>query len=677
MSLSKYRPDIDGLRAVAVLLVLMFHLELGLPGGYVGVDVFFVISGYLITGIIKREIEQGEFTFGGFYARRARRIIPPLVVVMLFSSIAALIILLPSDLERYARSVVAALLSVSNLWFWSQGGYFGSASEMAPLLHTWSLAVEEQFYILLPIALLLLYRWAPRRAGQVLLLTCVGSFAASAWFVSTRTPEVFYFSPFRAWELLLGSLLAVYQLPVITSKLNRQWVAALGLLFIVVPAFMYTPQTVFPGLAAALPCIGAALLIWTGTYGESTITQMLKSRALVFVGLISYSLYLWHWPLLVLAKHALGENLQFDDRLGIGLASLVLATLSWRFIETPFRSKVRTSTRQACAYSGLTVALLSGMVVTVVLTHGLQNRFTPQVVALDRARMREVVRGECIDLRVSLDTKSVCHIGRTGDPTVVVWGDSYAHAMLPAFDAAFKQIGVSAWFAAESGCPPLPTARISYQGRDNWRCREFNDKMVKFLEAQPGVNQVVLTAAWDSYDKETSGYQLRVSGADDSATSLKQGIEELAHQLQTNGEGPSLIVVGQVPAYDWNVPQKMLLRQLKYEPITPLKRTDWREKSAASRGIFKQFASASHISFIESAEWFCVTGICRYATDQGKPLYWDSGHINAEGVRFMTPMLESALRSPLRSNTGAQLRFFKKTASSAYKVGNVSYQKDS
>lgn len=625
MALKTYRPDIDGLRAVAVLLVLMFHLGLGAPGGYIGVDVFFVISGFLITGIIKREIEQGEFTFAGFYARRARRILPALLAVLLFSSVAALFILLPSDLVRYAKSVVAALLSVSNFWFWSQGGYFGATSALAPLLHTWSLAVEEQFYILLPIALLLLYRWTPRWVGRLLLAGCVGTFAASAWFVATRTPEVFYFSPFRAWELLLGSLLALYQLPVVAHNLHRQLISAVGLLLVVVPAFVYNAETVFPGPAAALPCIGAALLIWIGTSGESAVINLLKNRALVFVGLISYSLYLWHWPLLVFVKHHVGESVGLEGRIGIGLASLVLATLSWRFIETPFRSRARTTTRQGLVFSGASMALLCSMVIAVVISHGLQGRYNPQVVALDLARTREVVRSECIDLRVPLSANTVCRIGAQGNPTVLVWGDSYSHAMLPAFDNAFKRMGVAAWFAAESGCPPLPAARVSFQGRDNWRCREFNDKVVNFISAQSGLNQVVVAAAWDGYADESSGYKLRVGSAADSATSLKQGIEASAQQLQANGATRDLIVVGQVPTYGWSVPHKMLLRDLKGEPIPPLKREDWREKSAVSRDIFERLKNSQHITFVDSAEWFCATGTCRYASAADQPFYWDGG----------------------------------------------------
>ena len=647
MHVSNYRSDIDGIRAVAVLLVLMFHLGLGVPGGYIGVDVFFIISGYLLTGIIKREIEQGEFTFVRFYERRARRILPALLAVLLFSSVAAFLILLPSDLERYAKSMAAALFAVSNFWFWSQGGYFGGDSEMAPLLHTWSLGVEEQFYFLLPIALLLLFRWVPaqRWVGRLVLLACVGTFAASAWFVPTRTLEVFYFTPFRTWELLLGSLLSIYSLPAITSNVHRQLLAAIGLLLIVVPAFAYSSQTVFPGPAAALPCIGTALLIWMGTSGESAATGLLKSRVLVFLGLISYSLYLWHWPLLAFARNIEGGGLILEVRLGIGLASLVLAYLSWRFIETPFRSKIRFSARQALLFSISTAMLLGSMAVTVLLSHGLQDRFTPEVAALDRARTRDSQRAECTDQRDRLDDNTVCHIGAASDATVLVWGDSYAHAMLPAFDVAFQHMGVAASFAAHSGCPPLPAARVSFKGQENWRCHEFNDKVVDFLRTHPKLNQVVLAAAWNIYTNETAGFQLRVSGAGNSAASLKQGIEVLMQQLQSNAAVHNFIVVDQIPTYDESVPYKMLLSKLKGKPFSPMRREDWNERTGVTRGIFEDLANPSaRIAFIESSEWFCGTGTCRYASDQGQPYYWDGGHINAQGVQLITPLLERALR---------------------------------
>jgi peptidoglycan/LPS O-acetylase OafA/YrhL len=646
-----YRPDIDGLRAVAVLLVMMFHLGLGVPGGYIGVDVFFVISGFLITGIIKRELEQGEFTFAGFYARRARRILPALLTVMLMSTVAALVILLPTDLERYAKSVAAALLSVSNFWFWSQGGYFGAASELEPMLHTWTLAVEEQFYILLPVALMLLYRYTPRWVGRLLLVACVGSFAASAWFVSTRTPEVFYFSPFRAWELLLGSLLALYKLPVVANNLQRQVIAALGLILVVAPAFVLTAVTVFPGPAAALPCIGAALLIWIGTSGESAVGKLLKNRLLVFIGLISYSLYLWHWPLLVFAKHSMGESLKLGGLVGICVASLALASLSWRFVETPFRSTASTTNRLCLQLLSASLVLLFGMILAVKYSHGLSQRFTEQVVSLDRARIREIVRPECIDFRVPLSTNTVCRIGAQGNPTVVVWGDSYAHAMLPAFDTAFKNLGLAVWFLAESGCPPLPLARVSFRGRDNWRCREFNDKVVNFVASQTDLRLVVLTAAWDAYAEESSGYKLRIDRVEDSATSLEQGIESLAQQLQ-NDVDRRLIVVGQVPTFGWSVPHQMLLAEIKGEPIEPLKREDWLKKSAKSRNIFARIGSSHRITFVSSFEWFCSDDTCRFANDLGQPLYWDFGHINIDGAAFISPRLEETFSQIIQGAVG-------------------------
>ena len=640
-----YRPDIDGLRAIAVLLVLMFHLGLGVPGGYIGVDVFFVISGFLIAGIIKREIEGGDFTLAGFYARRARRILPALIAVMLLSSAAAFFVLLPTDLERYAKSVAAALLSVSNLWFWSQGGYFGGASELAPMLHTWTLAVEEQFYLLLPIALVLFYRLTQRWVRQILLVGCFVSFAASAVFVSTRTPEVFYFSPFRAWEFLLGSLLAFYKLPMVVDNLHRQFIMIMGLILIALPAFLYSAVTVFPGPYAALPCIGAALLIWIGASGESAVGKLLKSRVLVFIGLISYSLYLVHWPLLVFVKHALGEDLTLAVRVGVGLVSLILAILSWRFVETPFRFRARTRNRQSLAFLVAALGLLCGIVITVILSDGLTGRFTPQVAFLDRARVRKVVRPECIDLRFPLDAKTACQLGAYGEPTVLVWGDSHAHAMLPAFDAAFKKLGIAAWFAAESGCAPLPATRIAFRGRDNWRCREFNDKVVNFVFTQPALNKIVLAAAWDNYANEFSGYELRADSAGDSARSLRQGVESLAKQWHANGVDRDLIVVSQVPSFDWNVPYAMLIRELKGEVIQPMTREDWHKKSVVSREIFEELAISGHINFlIHSSEWFCTTGTCRYSSDNEKPLYWDWGHINAAGSSYIAPKLEAAFR---------------------------------
>lgn len=650
MTLKTYRPDIDGLRAIAVLLVLMFHLELGVPGGYIGVDVFFVISGFLITGIIKRQIEQGEFTLYKFYVRRARRILPALLSVLLFSSVAALFMLLPSDLERYAKSMLATLLSVSNFWFWSQDGYFGASSALAPLLHTWSLAVEEQFYFFLPISLLLLYRWMPRWVGRFLLIGCIGTFAASAWFASTRTPEVFYFSPFRSWEMLMGSLLALYQLPRVAYNSHRQLIAVVGLLLVVVPAFVYNAKTVFPGLAAAPPCIGAALLIWIGTTGESAVINLLKSKALVFIGLISYSLYLWHWPLLVFVKHFKGESVGLEGRLGIGVASLILATLSWRFIETPFRSNPRTTTRQGLVFSSALMALLCSTVIAVLISNGLQGRYSSQVVALDLARAPKLVRSECIDLRVPLNANTLCRIGSQDNPTVIVLGDSYAHAMLPAFDNAFKRMGVAAWFAAESGCPPLPATHVSFQGRDNWRCREFNLKVGNFINEQSGLNQIVVSAAWDAYVNESSGYKLRASSANDSVTSLKQGIEQLAKQTKATNLTRNLIVIGQVPTYEWSVPYKMLLHELKAESIAPLKREDWLTKSAVSRGVFEVLSKSQIITFISVAQWFCNTGTCHYASEKGQPLYWDGGHINAEGALFITPMLEKAFLPLFRNS---------------------------
>ncbi|MBB6599042.1 acyltransferase [Luteimonas sp. MC1825] len=637
-------------------MVLLFHYGFGVPGGYVGVDVFFVISGFLITGIITRQMEKGEFSFLEFYERRARRILPALFVVLIISSIGALFVLLPSDLERFAKSLIASLLSVSNFWFWSQGGYFGSASEMAPLLHTWSLAVEEQFYIALPLALFLVYRWAPRHVFSFTAGVTVVTFIAAAFFVSTRTPEVFYFSPFRAWELSLGGLLAVRRPPAVTSKFHRQWIAAAGLLLVVVPAVAFNEETLFPGPSAALPCLGTALLIWTGMSGDSVVRRILATRLLVLVGLISYSLYLWHWPILVLAKHAVGQDLGLVSRLVLGGLAFVMAFLSWKFVETPFRNRGRTSGRVlwlSTLGAGAALAVASGVTLS---NGGFERRFDPQVVTLDRARARQAFRTECIDYRPRVEAVSACKIGAAGVPTLLVWGDSYAHAMLPALDTALKNLGVAALFVAESGCPPLPQAVVSWKGRENWRCQQFNRDVMRLLTDSHRLEHLVLAAAWNAYAAEDQGYKLRVAGSDTSEDSLKRGLVELTYDLGEQTAVERIVFIGQVPSYEWSIPTRMLDANRWDVALGSLTREAWRAKSEASHAAVRGLVGSGAFQFIDPSEWFCRSGVCQYADQANLPFYWDHGHINSRGSAFILPQLEQGLRKVLADQGAISLR---------------------
>jgi peptidoglycan/LPS O-acetylase OafA/YrhL len=267
----KHRPDVDGLRALAVMLVLAFHLEVPhLRGGFVGVDVFFVISGYLITSIIVKDIRASRFSIPAFYERRARRILPALVVVMLTCTCLTLHYLFPSELVAYARSMLAATFSYSNIYFWYTAGYFDAPAQAKPLLHTWSLAVEEQFYLVLPMLLLLISTRWPRRRNAVVVALAACSFLWSVWSAYKLPIDAFYLPLSRAWELLAGSILALDLLPPITVAWAREIAALVGISFIGCAATYYSGQTPFPGLAGVLPCVGALLVLAAGRYGSST-----------------------------------------------------------------------------------------------------------------------------------------------------------------------------------------------------------------------------------------------------------------------------------------------------------------------------------------------------------------------------------------------------------------------
>lgn len=334
----RYRPDIDGLRSVAVLSVILFHINNTLlPGGFVGVDIFFVISGFLITGIIADGISTDSFSMVRFYSRRVRRIFPALFLVLFFSLLFAVVTFEPATYERFIRELRYAALQISNFVFSRETGYFDAANETSPLLHTWSLGVEEQFYLIWPLLLLFLHRFLKNRRAQTLfVLSCI-SFIYSDHVASSAPQIAFYMLPSRAWELGLGGMLAVAAAPVCKSGRLNNFIAFLGLLLVLTSVFLLNDSYTFPGRWALPAVVGAVLLICSGTSRNTVLYRVLSMKPFVFTGKISYSLYLWHWPIIVFYKELVAPDISFTAGLVILLLTLILSLLSYFLVEKPCR----------------------------------------------------------------------------------------------------------------------------------------------------------------------------------------------------------------------------------------------------------------------------------------------------------------------------------------------------
>src|SRR5438045_534304 len=367
-----YRPDVDGLRGIAVVPVVLYHYGVpGFGGGFVGVDVFFVISGYLITELIYAEMRAGRFSIVHFYERRIRRIFPALFALLFFVTIAASVLLFPRDLRQYAKSLWATAVFGSNFSFWRQAGYFDTAADLKPILHTWSLAVEEQFYLVWPAILFgLVYLGRAVSRWRMIVVICtilVLSLAESVRELQSAPTAAFYLLPSRMWELMLGAVLAVADLPRTGSLMIRNALATAGLVLIAWAVCTYNADTPFPALAAVAPCLGAALLIYTGEEGGTAPSRILSTGFLVFVGLISYSLYLWHWPLYVFARYYIDRPLSPPLAITLMLVSVLLGWLSYRFVEQPFRArKAFFSGRRLFAMAGAAIAFATAAGIVVV-----------------------------------------------------------------------------------------------------------------------------------------------------------------------------------------------------------------------------------------------------------------------------------------------------------------------
>jgi peptidoglycan/LPS O-acetylase OafA/YrhL len=645
-----YRADIDGLRAVAIVAVLLYHGGFAFAGGgYVGVDVFFVVSGYLITSLILAERAAGRFTLAGFYERRIRRLFPALVVVLAASGAAACFLFLPDALQRFAGSLLATASFSSNIFFWLETGYFQTAAELKPLIHTWSLAVEEQFYLLVPLLLLPVMRRRPRTLPAwtigILLVTLV----AGEWAVRVAPSAGFYLTPFRMWELALGVLLALPAVPRPADARVRLIAAGLGLALIGWSVLAFSWRTPFPGYHALAPCAGTALVIWSGTGGDTAVKRLLSLRPVVFVGLISYSLYLWHWPILSFARYWAVRELRPSETIALLAASVVLAALSWRYVEQPFRKRDGVLARRPlfAAAAGATGAL-AGFAVFALAAAGWPGRMDEATLQLAAAAGDRNPRREACSFLGAADLIAgrACRLGVAAGtpPAFAVWGDSHADALMPMFDELATRHAVSGLYLGRIGCPPL--LGVERPGTA-FHCRSFNDAARRAI-AESGVQTVVLVARWAHYSSEpTVGHEARtlviLSEAGDESSGVAGNDRVLAGGLRRtleSLEGHELFVVGSVPEVGYEVPEvlariRFLGRGLDIRPGRP----EFVERQRPVRSLLDAERRRFGFTQLEPARRLCDQWHCEVMAN-GQPLYFDSHHLSRHGARSVEATFE-------------------------------------
>lgn len=489
-----YRRDVDGLRALAVLPVILFHAGLGFPGGYVGVDIFFVISGYLITSIVIRDILNERFHYADFWERRIRRIFPAALFVTAISVLFGAFALLPDAYRALGKAAMSQLTMVANFYFWQQDGYFAGPSDLEPLLHMWSLAVEEQYYLLFPFLLVTITRRKKLKAKNVVLILTLLSLAWSIYGVIYYQMATFYLLPARAWELLLGSLLALSPMDLKTTRLRRNLLALTGLSLIGSSFFSYNLSTPFPGAFALPPCIGTALLIIAHSGGQTKVSQLLSLSPVVFVGRISFSLYLWHWPLLVYARHLSIHELSITSRIYLLLAAVLLSILTWRWIETPFRKKqVFPERKQLFRFFGLTTLTLIVGCSILYQTNGLPSRFRGADIRFAETNL------ESSDGREFQESWSELPLllpdSQNKIEPFLIWGDSHARGMVSLFKEICEFNQINAYYACRKARPSILGVNFLPNDRS---LAPYNDRILELIDHHQ-IKRVFLINRWAYY----------------------------------------------------------------------------------------------------------------------------------------------------------------------------------
>ncbi|WP_084110596.1 acyltransferase family protein [Erwinia typographi] len=599
--LSKYRPDIDGLRALAILPVLLFHAGFtSVSGGYVGVDIFFVISGFLITSILVKDIKENTYSIADFYERRIRRIFPALFTVVLFVLIVSPFALLPDEYSFLPKEVAGVLLFVSNIVSWRKSGYFSTDAEERPLLHTWSLGVEEQFYIFAPILLFFLLKKLKKSPELILLVLFIASFLISVFLTKPKPSAAFYLLPSRAWELLAGSLLAFNLFPATEKKAANELISLTGLVSILLAIFLFDAKTRFPGYAAALPVFGSMCIIYAAE--KSLVGKILSLKPVVFIGLISYSLYLWHWPLIVFFRN---WNL-LDDIAGrwmVIAVSLIVAWFSWRFIEKPFRIRKAWPARKLYKASGWGLSLLVIVTATTFSQGGWTERFSEQTLRLIAAHKDfSPSRTSCHFDNGVPQVSQYCHFG-AGKPTVAVWADSHGVEL----SRALGNNNVNLYEITYSGCPP----NTNFQPDSRPSCIKHNTRALKFLEENKDISVVIMAARYEVYPD-----------------TIFDNINSAASRLIAHGK--KVIIIGPVPTPERDVPASLARGGNPAFTFT----------SSAPDSIEK-YIDAKVVRFMPTA-MLCKNDQCNMLL-HGKPLLFDDNHLSMSSADYLAGYLKEKI----------------------------------
>jgi peptidoglycan/LPS O-acetylase OafA/YrhL len=621
-----YRKEIDGLRAMAVLPVILFHAGIhAFGGGFVGVDVFFVISGYLITSIILSEKQQGTFTLVGFYERRARRILPALLFVMLACLPVAWFWLVPRDMKDFSESLLAVSVFASNILFWRDSGYFATAAELRPLLHTWSLAVEEQYYLLFPLFLLSTWRLGIRWIVGILVVVAALSLVLAQWGSHNYPEATFYLAPTRGWELLIGAFIAfLFTQESARNRLAqigcsvREWLSIGGLLLITYGVLAFDRTTPFPSVLALVPTLGTALVIMFAT-PDVLAGRVLGSKILAGTGLISYGAYLWHYPLFAFARLLNPEPVKWLVFLLLAVCSLGLAYLSWRYIECPFRDRKRIS-RKSIFILGFSVSAVAaaaglyGHVKDGYVFGGYYARIPveqKEVASFLRYPLVPASNEKNCFLEPDQDYRDFlpfCSALPKESSALLIWGDSHAASIATGLRSLVPGIVQ----LTASGCPPL----VDTPFYERPHCRDINAFVLREVERiKPG--RILLHARWSLYQEKD----------------LSVAIARTIHGIRRLSPASRIYIVGSLPEWHPSLQALMLAAGMTLRKEADLHTPMLNELKAIDESI-RVIAKTNNVSFLSVLESLCRAEACKAvlaASGKYEPIASDYGHLTESG----------------------------------------------